>query len=52
MNLVIKLFFILLALGGIVLTFYVSWFWRALIIPMVLIVLIDIASSFFKKKKA
>ena len=41
MNLAIKLFFIVLALGGIVLVFFVSWFWRALIIPMVVIILID-----------
>jgi len=52
MNLAIKVFFIVLAIGGIVLVFFVSWFWRALIIPMVLIILIDVLSSFFRKKKS
>jgi len=52
MNLAIKLFFIILAIGGIVLVFFVSWFWRALIIPMVVIILIDVLSSFIKKKKS
>lgn len=51
MNLAIKLFFLLLAIGGIVLVFYVSWFWRALIAPMVLIILIDVFADLFRKKK-
>lgn len=51
MNLAIKLFFLILALGGVVLVFYVSWFWRALIVPMVIIILIDVFADLFRKRK-
>ena len=51
MNLAIKLFFLLLAIGGIVMVFYVSWFWRALIAPMVIILLFDVLGNFFRKKR-
>ncbi|KKR48111.1 MAG: hypothetical protein UT84_C0049G0004 [Candidatus Curtissbacteria bacterium GW2011_GWA1_40_16] len=51
MNILIKLFFVVLAIGGIILIFYVSWFWRALITPMVLILLFDVFGSFLGKKK-
>jgi len=50
MNLLAKLFFVLLAVGGVVLVFYVSWFWRALIIPMILLLILDVVLSLFKKK--
>ncbi|MEK7580815.1 MAG: hypothetical protein AAB512_00890 [Patescibacteria group bacterium] len=50
MNLLVKICFVLLAIGGVVLVFYVSWFWRALIIPMIFILLVDVVSSLFKKK--
>ena len=50
-NIIVKIIFTLAALGGIVLVFYVSWFWRILLIPMIIIVLWDVASSFFKKKR-
>jgi hypothetical protein len=51
MNLFVRAFFIFLAIGGIVLVFFVSWFWRALIIPMVILLAVDVLSSFLKKKK-
>jgi len=50
MNLAIKFFFLLLGIGGVVLVFYVSWFWRALIAPMVVIILWDVGASFLRKK--
>jgi len=46
----VKILFFIVAVGGIVLVFFVSWFWRALIIPMVVLLLIDAVSSFWKKK--
>lgn len=51
MNVFAKIFFIVLALAGIIATFYLSWFWRGLIIPMILIVIADVVYSFVKKKK-
>ncbi len=51
MNIVVKLIFLLLAIGGIVLIFYVSWFWRALIGPMVAILLWDVGASLLRKKE-
>jgi hypothetical protein len=51
MDILGKLVFLIVALAGVVLVFYVSWFWRALIIPMVVIILIDVTSSFLRKKK-
>jgi hypothetical protein len=50
-NIIIKIVFTLAAIGGIVLVFYVSWFWRLLLIPMIVIVLWDVASSFLRKKQ-
>jgi len=50
MNILVKIFFAILAIGGIVLIFYVSWFWRALIGPMVVILLWDVGASFWRKK--
>jgi len=50
-NLLVKLFFIFLAIGGIVLVFFVSWFWRALIIPMIILLMVDVLSSFLKGKR-
>lgn len=47
----LKIIFILAGIAGIVLVFYVSWFWRALIIPMIIIMMFDVVRSFFKKKK-
>lgn len=46
----LKIVFVLAAVAGIVAVFYVSWFWRALIVPMVLVLLIDVVLSVFKKK--
>lgn len=45
-----KILFLLVAIAGIVAVFYASWFWRALIAPMVLILLWDVMSSLFRKK--
>ena len=50
MKLLGKFLFIILALAGIVVVFYVSWFWRAFLIPMVAILLWDVVSSFVRKK--
>jgi len=50
MNILVKIFFAILAIGGMVLIFYVSWFWRALIGPMVVILLWDVGASFWRKK--
>lgn len=50
MNFLVKGFFVLLAIGGVVLVFYVSWFWRALIVPMILLLLLDVVLNLFKKK--
>lgn len=46
----LKIVFILAAAAGIVAVFFVSWFWRALIVPMVLIIFVDVVLSVFKKK--
>ncbi|MBI2327552.1 hypothetical protein HYU92_04505 [Candidatus Curtissbacteria bacterium] len=37
----IKFLFFLLAIGLIFLTFFVSWFWRLLLVPMIVILLWD-----------
>jgi len=50
-NILIKIVFVLAAVGGIVLVFFVSWFWRLLLVPMIIIVLWDVGSGFFKKKR-
>lgn len=47
----LKIIFAIAAVVGIVAVFYVSWFWRALITPMVLLLLVDLVSSFFSKRK-
>lgn len=49
-NIIVKIVFLIAAIAGIVLVFFVSWFWRLLLIPMIVIVLWDVVSSFFKKK--
>jgi len=46
----LKIIFIIAGIAGIVATFYVSWFWRGLIIPMVIILLADVVWEIFKKK--
>ena len=51
MQILFKIVFVLAALAGIVAIFYVSWFWRALIAPMIILLLADIISSFWKKTK-
>lgn len=45
----LKITFLLAALGGIVLVFYVSWFWRALLIPMIVILVGDVILGLFKR---
>ena len=50
MQIAVSLVFLILALGGIVAVFYVSWFWRALLIPMVVILLWDVVSGVLRKK--
>ena len=46
---IIKIIFILAGIIGMVAIFYASWFWRALLIPMVLIIFADVVLGFFKK---
>jgi len=46
-----KLLFLLAGICGIVAVFYVSWFWRALIIPMVVVLLVDGFVSLWNKLK-
>jgi len=50
-QILLKIIFVLAALAGIVAIFYVSWFWRALIAPMIILLLADVISSFWKKLK-
>ncbi len=45
-----KIVFILAAIAGIVAIFYASWFWRALLIPMILLLLADLVMSFLNRK--
>lgn len=47
----LKILFVLAALCGVVAIFYVSWFWRALIVPMILLLLADVVVSFWGKTK-
>lgn len=47
---IVKIIFIVVAIVGIVSVFYVSWFWRAFLIPMAIILLWDGLSSLFGKK--
>jgi len=48
---VLKIVFIVAGIIGIVAVFYVSWFWRALIIPMVIVLLADGLVSLWNKLK-
>ena len=50
MNLFYKLFFLAVAIVGIIAIFFVSWFWSLLALPMVIVLTIDIISSVLKKK--
>ena len=47
-----KIIFVMAAIAGIVAIFYVSWFWRALIAPMIILLLADVVMSLFKKKSS
>lgn len=47
---VLKIVYILGATFGIVLIFYVSWFWRLLLAPMIVILVWDFVSRFLGKK--
>jgi len=49
-NLIYKIIVLVVIVVGIVAVFFVSWFWTLLLIPMVIILGVDIISSFFKKK--
>jgi len=50
MKIVAKALFLLLAIGGIVLVYYVSWFWRLFIIPIVILLVFDVVSDFLRKR--
>lgn len=50
MQIIIKLLFVLIATAGIVAVYYLSWFWRIFIIPIVILLLWDVVSSLVKKK--
>ena len=45
----IRLLFILLAIGLVVAVFFVSWFWRLLLVPMIVILLWDGVRGMLKK---
>ncbi|MDO8486738.1 MAG: hypothetical protein Q7S45_00375 [Candidatus Curtissbacteria bacterium] len=47
---ILKILFLLAGIVGIILVFFVSWFWRLLLVPMIVIMLWDVVSGFFKKK--
>jgi hypothetical protein len=50
----IKILFVVVSIAGVVVIFLVSWFWSMFLIPIVLLLLYDVGSSFwkeFKKKK-
>ncbi|MBI2598833.1 hypothetical protein HYW40_01260 [Candidatus Curtissbacteria bacterium] len=47
----LKILFLLAGIAGIVLIFFVSWFWRLLLLPMIVIMLWDVGSSLLKKKR-
>jgi len=51
MQILLKIVFVIAAIAGIVAIFYVSWFWRALIAPMIILLLADVISSFWRKTK-
>jgi len=46
----LKVIFIVAGIAGLVATFYANWFWRGLIIPMVVILFVDVILEFIKKK--
>jgi VIT1/CCC1 family predicted Fe2+/Mn2+ transporter len=48
---VLRIVFVIAGIVGIVAVFYVSWFWRALIIPMIIILLADGLVSLWSKLK-
>lgn len=48
---ILKIVFVLAAIVGIIAIFYVSWFWRALIGPMVVVLLADVFFGIFERKK-
>jgi len=50
-QILLKIIFVLAAIAGIVAIFYVSWFWRALIAPMIILLLADVIFSFWRKTK-
>jgi len=50
MQILLKIIFVIAAIVGIVAIFYVSWFWRALIAPMIILLLADVVGSLFRKK--
>ncbi|MDP2632553.1 MAG: hypothetical protein Q8P25_02430 [Candidatus Curtissbacteria bacterium] len=45
-----KLIFLIVAIALAVLVFYVSWFWRLLLVPMIVILVVDVLGSLFRKK--
>jgi len=47
----LKIVFAVAGIIGIIAIFYVSWFWRLLIAPMVLILFWDTIATLFIKKK-
>jgi len=49
-NLFVKTLFIAAAIAGIVAVFFASWFWRLLLIPMILILLWDGVRSLWGRK--
>ncbi len=51
MNILGKLLFIIVALCGIALVFFVSWFWRLLLVPMIVVLLVDGIGGLFRKKE-
>ena len=51
MKIIPKILFLLLALFGIVLVYYISWFWRIFLIPLIILLLVDVVSSFMRTKK-
>ncbi len=48
---ILKIIFIIGGIAGIVLVFFVSWFWRLLLVPMIVIMLADVVMELFKKKR-
>lgn len=48
-SIIVEILFVVLAIGGIVAVYYLSWFWRIFIIPIVILLLWDVVSSFMKK---